>query len=288
MTYKGIDTAATISAAAAQKLKAEGVSFVGRYLVPASMSKAVKAEEIKGLRDAGLAILLCWEIGASDVKGGAERGRQDGARARELALGFGVPAGTAIYFAVDYEAVANEFPTIEAYIRAAQEACWPYAAGMYCHASLADYLGEKGACKHIWQCCAWSYGQVSVYMSTYQYACSGAAESKAMQAKVGFAVDMDSAESLEAAGLWLPPVVEYDDGEGGTIIEPKPSTPKEPWYAEAMAWAKDKGLINDGRPNDPVTRAELATVLQRFDKLVDEKIRLRLPEDSSFGGLISE
>ena len=82
--------------------------------------------------------------------------------------------------------------------------------------------------------------------------------------------------------------IEYDDGEGGTIIEPTPTKPTQPWYAEAMAWAKDAGLIQDGRPNDSVTRAELATVLQRYDKLVDEKIRLRLPEDDSLGGLISE
>ena len=40
-------------------------------------------------------------------------------------------------------------------------------------------------------------------------------------------------------------------------------TPK-PWYAEAMEWAAEAGLIRDGRPDDPVTRAELATVLYRI------------------------
>lgn len=48
---------------------------------------------------------------------------------------------------------------------------------------------------------------------------------------------------------------EYDDGAGGT---------KTPWYAGAMAWAKEQGYIRDGRPDDPVTRAELATVLYRM------------------------
>ena len=94
----------------------------------------------------------------------------------------------------------------------------------------------------------------------------------------------DLAQRVTAA---LSPV-EYDDGEGGTIIEPRPTTSPQPWYAEAMAWAAENGLINDGRPNDPVTRAELATVLQRFDKRMDEKIKLHLPEDMSLGGLISE
>ena len=40
-------------------------------------------------------------------------------------------------------------------------------------------------------------------------------------------------------------------------------TPQGNWYDGAMAWAEAAGLIRDGRPNDPVTRAELATVLQR-------------------------
>ena len=36
------------------------------------------------------------------------------------------------------------------------------------------------------------------------------------------------------------------------------------WYDDAMAWAETVGLIKDGRPNDSVTRAELATVLMRY------------------------
>lgn len=254
MTYKGVDTAATISKEAAQKLKAEGISFVGRYLVPTTMPKSIKANEIKGLRDAGLAILLCWEIGASDVKGGAERGKSDGERARHLAESFGVPAGTTIYFACDYNASEKDYPVIEQYIRAASDACYPYLAGMYGHAALVDYLASKGACHHFWQCVAWSYGRVSAHTSVYQYAWSGADESKAMQDKVGFAVDMDRTESMEGAGLWLPPVPEYD----------KPEEPKKPWYADDMEWIEEHHIMNDGRPQDNVTRAELAAVMHRF------------------------
>ena len=44
-----------------------------------------------------------------------------------------------------------------------------------------------------------------------------------------------------------------------------------PWYADAMEWAANNGLIRDGRPNDTVTRAELATVLYRIYGPEDEK-----------------
>ncbi len=247
MTYLGVDTAATISAAAAKKLKAEGVSFVGRYLVPEGMWKDLKADEAKALHDAGLAILLCWEIGAGDVRGGAERGKSDGARAKALAESFGVPAGTVIYFACDYCAVESEYPVIEQYIRAAAEACAPYEAGLYGHAGLADWLGQRGACRKFWQCVAWSLERLSPYTSVYQYQWSGGPEAVAMRERIGVPVDMNKTTSIEAAGLWMPPKAE----------------PETHWYDEAMAWAAEQGLINDGRPNDPVTRAELATVLRR-------------------------
>lgn len=282
MIYLGIDTAATVSAEAARILKANGVSFVGRYLVPPGMWKDLKADEIRGLHDAGLAILLCWEIDVGDMKGGAERGALDGARAKALAEGFGVPAGTVIYFACDYGAPESDYPTIEAYIRAAQEAVAPYEAGLYGHAGLADYLAQRGACKRFWQCVAWSLGRLSQYASVYQYQWSGGAESKAMAAKAGFPVDMNKTTSLEAAGLWMPEKTAetgpgmtqatYDDGEGGTITEfAQAQPPTVNWYDEAMAWAKSQGLIRDGRPNDPVTRAELATVLFRIFGPEDSK-----------------
>ena len=298
MTYLGIDTAAAISPAAAKKLRAEGVSFVGRYLVPTGMGKDLKADEAKGLHDAGLAILLCWEIGAGDVKGGAERGKSDGARAKALAESFGVPAGTVIYFACDYCAVEREYPVIEQYIRAAGAACAPYEAGLYGHAGLADWLGRRGACRKFWQCVAWSLGRLSQYTSVYQYQWSGGAEAVAMAAKVGFPVDMNKTTSITAAGLWMAgdadchgaaplAMTEEYGASGGSDPDPSVAcgdsslSQREPlaWYDEAMAWAKAQGLIRDGRPNDPVTRAELATVLYRIYG----------PEDSKeHSGLLSE
>lgn len=276
MTYLGVDSAASISASAAKILRENGISFVGRYLVPPGMHKDLKAEEIKAIHDAGLAILLCWEIGAEDVKGGAERGSKDGGRAKALAEGFGVPAGTTIFFACDYCPVQGDYPAIEAYLRAAQAACRPYVAGLYGPAKIVDYIAERGACGKFWQCIAWSEGKISQHMNVYQYQWSGGAVSKAMQAKIGVPVDMNRSEDLKAAGLWMP----------------KTPTPEPAWYDSAMAWAEKFGLIKDGRPNDPVTRAELATMLMRYDTIIDAKIleamNLLQPDDSSLGGLISD
>lgn len=278
MTYEGIDTAARLTAAQARILRENGISFVGRYLVPETLWKALTAQEAADIRAAGLALMLCWELGGEDLKQGAAKGAEHGARARQLAEGLGVPSGTIIYFAVDYNAQPEDYPLIEQYMLAAQTAIGSkYVAGLYGHERIVEFLAQRGSVKKFWQCVAWS-NMFSPFATVRQYAWQGDERSKAIQKLIGVAVDLDATETL--AGMWMPQT-EYADG-GDTIIEPKP------WYVEAMAWAKDNGLINDGRPNDPVTRAELATVLQRFDKLVDAKIKLRLPEDDSLGGLIAE
>lgn len=46
--------------------------------------------------------------------------------------------------------------------------------------------------------------------------------------------------------------------------------PTQPWYQEAMDWAKKYGLMDGTRPLDNVTRAELATALWRFYNLIKE------------------
>lgn len=292
MTCLGIDTVHRFTAADAKRAAENGVSFVCRYLVPQGMGKDITAAEAKNLHDAGLGILLCWEIGAADIKKGAEQGTKDGARAKALAQGFGVPSGTTIFYACDYLPVQGDYPAIEAYLRAAKAACAPYDAGLYGCAKICDHIGNLGICTKFWQCVAWSDGRVSQYTSVYQYQWSGGPESLAMAAKLGFSVDMDKSADIQNAGLWTPTYTQYDDGEGGTIAEPAKPEPQTPmWYDEQMAWVKKLGLMNDGRPNDPVTRAELATVLKRYDSIIDAKIleamALLQPDDDSLGGIIS-
>lgn len=248
MTHTGIDTAARITAAQAAKIKAEGLSFVGRYLVPESYGKALTAKEADALRSAGLAILLCWETTASRVKGGAAAGAADGDAARRCAEQLGVDPGAVIYFAADYDVPTADLASVEAYLRTAAYNTEQFEVGLYGGERVVSAMSAAGACHRFWQCCAWS-NQFLPVASVRQFAWQGDARAKAVAKACGLvAVDLNAADSL--AGLWLP----HDAAE------------PEPWYAGAMAWAAAKGLMNDGRPNDGVTRGELATVLMRYDE----------------------
>ena len=244
MKYLGVDTVARFTPEQAAKMKEEGVSFVGRYL--ASGAKGITAEEAAVLRGVGMAILLCWETDAEAMGRGATQGAYDAARAKSLAEELGVPSGTCIYFACDYNIPDRDLIQAEDYIKAAQTVLGAkYVAGAYGPLKMVEFFRDRGSCRNLWQCVAWS-AYFSEDAGVWQYQWQGSPDAKAMAEKIGVAVDLDTCEDLRAAGMWIP------------------NNAEAPWYAEAMAWAEAQGLIRDGRPNDPVTRAELATVLYRI------------------------
>lgn len=264
MSFLGIDTAARISADAAKKLKVLGVSFAGRYLVPPGMNKELTAEEAKGLRDAGLFILLCWEIDAARAGRGAPVGAQDGARARQLAQDMGVPPGTAIFFAVDYCPQRPEYDLIRDYFLAAQAAVAPYRCGIYGCYDVVEAMKAHIPQLLIWQCVGGSGGRVYEGNNFYQRLSSDAAECREIQAQVGFAVDINSAESLD--GLWQPP-------------DPEPETH---WYDDTMRWGLKEGIITDERPTDYATRAEVVQMIRNYNR------RFEAEDTKTASGLLTD
>lgn len=254
MSYKGIDTAAKISASAAKKLKELGISFAGRYLVPPGMQKNITAEEARGLHDAGLAILLCWEIDAARAKRGGDIGAADGARARQLAQEMGVPEGVTIFFAVDYFPQAGEYSRVEEYFRAAQLAVAPYGVGIYGPYDIVEAMKQRIPELVIWQCVAWSSGRISDKLRFYQRLGSWCSECQAIQQQVGFAVDINDGSDL--TGLW-------------TAVPPAPPAP--PWYEDTVRWALKEGVVTEARPTDPATRAEVMQMIRNYNRRFEEE-----------------
>lgn len=226
MSYLGIDTAAKINAVQAKTLRREGVSFACRYLVPESGNtawKAISAAEAQILRDAGLAVLLCWETTANRPKSGATAGAADGAEARKLAAAMGVPDGTVVFFAADYAVPQADYDAVYQYLVAASKAIYPYSAGLYGPEGIVGAMNERAACEFFWQCVGGSTKFLDC-ASVIQYESQYGADAIAMASKIGVAVDLDSAETLD--GMWKPPA---------------PRTEEE----DAIAWAKGVHIIDD-------------------------------------------
>ena len=246
---QGIDTAARITAAQAAKIKAQGISFVGRYLVPESYGKALTDKEAAVLHGAGLAILLCWELGGEDMRQGAVKGAEHGARARRIAESMGIPSGTTIYFAADYDVPTKDLIYCGQYLNAAKAALGKYQVGAYGGERLISFLAESGMNIDLWQCVAWT-NQFHDAATVIQYAWQGSSDAQAMAAKIGVAVDLDSCEDMRRAGMWMP------------TAEPA----IEPWYADTMRWAQKEGICDGSRPTEYATRAEVAQMIKNYNR----------------------
>lgn len=259
MIYQGVDTASKITKQIAKKLKEESVDFVVRYLVPErgqTAWKSLSASEASDILDSGLALMLVWETSADRVKGGAKDGASDGFDAHKLAADMGVPPGTVIYFAADYNVPESDFDAVEAYLIGAKCNLEQYKVGLYGSEKVVQAMSERGACKHFWQCVAWSNEFLPV-ASVIQYEWQGGADAKALAKKVGVSVDLDSATTLET--MWLPHGQGYSDGDDVIYEYTNHVAPKEQ-VEMAMDWAQSHGIVS----GNGVAEKTIAIALWRY------------------------
>lgn len=250
---KGFDCATPLSADKAKALAAEGFAFACRYLVPERYSwKRLTKAEAEAISEAGLNIVCVFETTASRASGGAAAGQADGKEALKEARLIGQPEGSAIYFAVDYDAQPDDYTAIEAYLRAAATELDGYGVGVYGSYAVIEAMTKRGACKHFWQTYAWSRGQKSAKMNIYQY--------KNGQTVAGVSLDLN--ESYGAEGWWSTRV----EKQG-----PFKDVPADHWAAGIIEQAKAAGIVSgypDGtfQPDKPITRAEAVSLVMNAVK----------------------
>lgn len=194
MRMKGIDCATPLTKTTAQSLAAAGMEFICRYLVPPRLAwKRLTRAEAEAITQAGLKLVSVFETTASRPAGGAAAGVVDGREAMTEAKLVGQPPGSAIYFAVDYDAQPADFKAIEAYLRAAAAEIAGYGLGVYGSYAVVEEMARRGAARHFWQTYAWSHGQKSRKANIYQY--------KNDISLAGIGVDLN--ESFGDEGFWV-------------------------------------------------------------------------------------
>ncbi|MCQ6280834.1 LysM peptidoglycan-binding domain-containing protein [Bacillus sp. EB600] len=165
----GIDCATKIHQDVAVGLKAAGIEYVGRYL--GDSWKSITKKEADILVHAGLKIISIWETNPTFAGYFSEdKAIADGKEAIAYAKLIGQPEGSAIYFAVDYDAQPADLPAILSYFLGVRQSLGKdYKAGVYGSYAVLDMLQRSRAADCYWQTAAWSRGEVADFIDILQF-----------------------------------------------------------------------------------------------------------------------
>jgi hypothetical protein len=158
---RGISTNRTI-ANISDCLRSADIDFVCRYYSSTTkqLQKRLTLDEAKELINKGIQIVTVFEDGPTDASYfSASRGQQDGRHANEFAAAIGQAAGSAIYFAVDYDAsdaetqgvIEKYFEGVIAGLAAAGGGVAQYDIGVYGSGRVCSHIKEvKELAKFSW------------------------------------------------------------------------------------------------------------------------------------------
>jgi len=141
------------------EIRGAGIEFVGRYYRdPDSMWPSLSRNEALRLSAQGLKIVAVYEYRTPDpthfnYAGGAS----DAAIAAAVARGVGQPAGSAIYFAVDFHAHDTDIPAVLDYFRGVRAGlaeagggAAAYRVGVYGSGLVCDAVRRAGLASYGW------------------------------------------------------------------------------------------------------------------------------------------
>lgn len=139
------------------ELKDGRIAFVARYYRdPTSHWPALSPSEAQRLSSLGLKIVAVWEPHYPDPGYFSySSGYDDAVSAYQQAKAVGQPAGSAIYFAVDFDAralgpIERYFSGVAAGLAAASGGTPEYAIGVYGSGAVCEAIREEGLARYAW------------------------------------------------------------------------------------------------------------------------------------------
>jgi hypothetical protein len=152
----GIDLAMDTSNVV-EELRSSRIDFVARYYRnPTSSLPALSPQEARKLASLGLKIVAVWEQNSPDPENlSHSSGYSDAFSAYKQAKAVGQPAGSAIYFAIDFNAHELEpakeyFRGIAAGLTAASGGRAEYDVGVYGSGAVCDAIKRAGLARYSW------------------------------------------------------------------------------------------------------------------------------------------
>jgi hypothetical protein len=209
---KGLDTGMALTSHAAALRQEHGFDFVMRYYSH-NAAKNLSLVEACTLSSAGLQIGTVWEsagIHASFFT--RPQGVADGAAAFSIAHDtIGQPPGSAIYFAVDYDAsqadidgpITDYFAGVAAAFDAASGGASHYAIGVYGSGLCCDLIVGKGLAAFSWLSQSTGFAGSKAYAALARYnLIQGMPELVGVDGGVALSVDADASNPERPSGLF--------------------------------------------------------------------------------------
>jgi peptidoglycan hydrolase-like protein with peptidoglycan-binding domain len=146
----------------------EGMKFVARYYSDFS-SKTLTPAEAQQLSSRGVGLIAVFEDSNNSVDlFSTDIGKSHAAKALQLAAAIGQPAGTAIYFAVDFDpTLENVQGPISDYFNALQgalaAATAQYVLGVYGSGLTCRVLRDSGLATFTWLSCSTGFREYSTF-----------------------------------------------------------------------------------------------------------------------------
>ncbi|MET1247668.1 glycoside hydrolase domain-containing protein [Sporolactobacillus sp. STCC-11] len=202
MGVQAIDTATKLNEEKAKQLRAAGIRLVGRYIGSPDSWKTLEKAEVGALKDAGINIYSIRQTANNTASFfNYARGVSEAQEAEKWAKSIEQPSGTAIYFAVDFDARGDALEAVKQFFKGVSDTLKDYKVGVYGSYSVVEALSETSYADFFFQTYAWSNGKVSKHADLYQY--------KNGQTIAGVSVDYNEVKG--AAGEWGAPAVKKSD-----------------------------------------------------------------------------
>lgn len=148
------------------RLKATGVTFIGRYL-GGNPDKDLTADEALRLSHAGFNLITVFESSADRALLSRPAGEEDAVAAQLQLARIGNPHAP-VYFAVDFEATPAQMGSIRGYLQGATAQLGRDRVGVYGSYSVVHELMSLDNVKYGWQTIAWSHGRWSPHAQIRQ------------------------------------------------------------------------------------------------------------------------
>jgi hypothetical protein len=148
---QGVDLS-TDASSVADEIRQSGIDFVARYYRdPDSALPPLTPSEAQALSAQGLKIVAVFEWHSPDPERMSyAAGFSDAQMAGTQARAVGQPPGSAIYFAVDFNAAGDQLDAVAQYFRGIAAGLSGYRIGVYGSGTVCDFVKRSGLAQYSW------------------------------------------------------------------------------------------------------------------------------------------